>query len=157
MVTQVRAPDPIQILRPNSPQPIPFFHVDMGLLENTSERANGDIAFSRYYRDVNDFSKSPHEFDMAALLAGFEEAHRFKTSLDLAEGLRIKPPQPQPRSFESWVGVLPAVVQSKALAPLASWPKPHLPIHPGWLHLLPNIERRTKYLRSKRSLQSDAS
>ena len=51
----------------------------MRLTENTAERANGNVAFPGYNRDVNDFSKSPRELDMAAALA-----------LDLAEGLRIK-------------------------------------------------------------------
>ena len=90
----------------NSPQPIPFLTVDMCLVENTSERSNGDAAFPGYNRDVNDFSKSAYELDMATLLAGLEEAGRFKTALDLADGQQVKPlqPQPRPRSFESWVG-----------------------------------------------------
>ena len=84
-------------LRPNSPQPISFLNVNMRLTENTAERANGDVACPGYNRDVNDLSKSPRELDMAGALAGFEESSRFKTALGLADGLRIKPPQPQPQ------------------------------------------------------------
>ena len=73
----------------------------MRLTENTAERANGNVAFPGYNRDVNDFSKSPRELDMAAALA-----------LDLAEGLRIKPPQPQP--FESEAGALHGPVQASS-------------------------------------------
>ena len=103
----------------NLPQPIPFLNVDMCLVENTSERSNGDVAFPGYNRDVNDFSNSAHELNVATLLAGFFEASRFKTALDLAERQRIKPPQPQPRSFESWVGALPAAVPNIAPVPRA--------------------------------------
>ena len=73
----------------------------MRLTENTAERANGNVAFPGYNRDVNDFSKSPRELDMAAALA-----------LDLAEGLRITPPQPPP--FESEAGALHGPVQASS-------------------------------------------
>jgi hypothetical protein len=37
---------------------------------------------------------------VTALLAGFDESGGLKPTLDLAEGLRLKPPQPQPRPDE---------------------------------------------------------
>src|ERR1035441_1317706 len=47
---------------------------------------------------VDHLTGAPHELDMATLLAGFDKTDRFKTALDLAEGLGSKPPQPRPRS-----------------------------------------------------------
>ena len=112
-------------LRPNSPQPIPFLNVDMRLTENSAERANGDVAFPGYNLDVNDFSKSPHELDMAAASA-----------LDLAEGRGLSRPN------------LNLYHSNPRRALCTGRPRLRLPIHPDWLRLL--IYLHLKQLPQKR-------
>ncbi len=68
----------------------------MGLAENTSQRSDRDLVLPRHNGGVHDLARPPCEFDVAALLAGFNETNRFKPSLDFTEGLGLKPPQPQP-------------------------------------------------------------
>jgi len=55
-----------------------------------------------------------HKLDVAAPLTDFDEADSLKPALDFSEGLGLKPPQPQPRSFGPRAGGLPAVIRSRA-------------------------------------------
>src|SRR6266704_2054434 len=94
----------------------------MRLVKDASQRADGDFALLRDNRRVHGFSRTPHELYVTALLAGLHEARRFKPALDLTEGLRLKPPQPQPRSFGLSVGESPAVARNAVRELLADSP-----------------------------------
>jgi hypothetical protein len=68
--------------------------------KNAAEGANWNIGLLRHNRCVDGLREPSHKFDVTALLAGFDESGGLKPTLDLAEGLRLKPPQPQPRPDE---------------------------------------------------------
>ena len=91
---------------------VPVIGSDVGLAENAVQRADRDLGFPWHNGGIDDLTRAPHELDMAALLAGFDKAGRFKTALDLAERLGLKPPQPRPRSSGPEAAVLLAAVRS---------------------------------------------
>src|SRR6185436_17239955 len=101
----------------DSRQTIPIFLQDVGLIENAPQRAHRDLGLSRHNRRIDSIIDPANEFDVATLLAGFDEACRLETSFHLAEGLRLKPPQPLPQSCEPSVDALLAAAQSIAPAP----------------------------------------
>lgn len=72
----------------------------MGLAENTPQCANRNLTLIRHDSGVDTFARISRKLNVAALLADFDKASRFKPALDFAEGLRLKPPQPQPRWCE---------------------------------------------------------
>lgn len=76
---------------------IPVFGIDVRLIQDAAERPDGNFRLFRHNCCVNDLGKSADKFDVTTALANFDKAHGFKATLDLAEGLRLKPPQPQPR------------------------------------------------------------
>src|SRR5207247_6329801 len=77
--------------------------------------------------------------------------------LDLAEGLRLKPPQPQPRSCEPLGVAWPAAARSAAPVLPLSWPEPLLRSHLDWRHRPRCIEKHTTFFRARRSQRTVAS
>ena len=82
------------------------------LVEDAAQGTHGDFAFLGHDRCVHGFAQPTDELDVATLLAGFHEARCFQAALDLAEGLRLKPPQSQPRSCEPSEGAWLVAAQS---------------------------------------------
>ena len=76
---------------------VPGVGTDVSLAENTAQRADRDLAFPWHNGSIDDLTRSSNELDVAALLAGFDKPGGLKAALDLAEWVRPKPPQPQPR------------------------------------------------------------
>ena len=65
---------------------VPLAWADVGLAEDAAQGANWDLEFPGHDGSIDDILRIPHELDVAALLAGFDEAGRFKPVLDFAEG-----------------------------------------------------------------------
>jgi hypothetical protein len=90
---------------------------------------------------------------VTSFLGGFVEADRFKVALDLAKGLRLKPPQPQPRWFglagDEWL----AAARGAVPKPLLGLREPPLRLRLGWQRPLRGIERRTNFLRARQLRQ----
>lgn len=82
---------------PQLRQLLPFVEIDMSLIQDTSEGANGNLAFSRHYGRIHCVAGTSDEFDVTTLLTGFGKTRCFEPAFNLAEGLRLKPPQPQPQ------------------------------------------------------------
>ena len=80
-----------------SAEAVPIVRVQMGLAEDASQRAHRNIVFLWHDSGVGEITGSADEFDVAALLAHFDETGRFKPSLDLAERQGPKSPEPRPR------------------------------------------------------------
>jgi hypothetical protein len=87
---------------------------------------------------------------VTALLAGFGETRLLKPTLDLTEGLRLKPPQPLPRWFEPWEGVRLAAAQSGVQALPSDWQELLLRTDPGWQRQPRDTGRRTSYPHARR-------
>jgi hypothetical protein len=49
----------------------------MSLVENTPKGANRDLALLRHDRGIHRLARTANELDMAAPLAGFDEAYGF--------------------------------------------------------------------------------
>lgn len=93
---------------------IPVVGIDVSLAENATQRPHRNLGFLRHNGGVYVAAGTAHKLDVAALLAGLDEAGRFKAALDFAERLGLKPPQSQPRSFVPLEAVLHAAVRNAA-------------------------------------------
>lgn len=82
----------------------PLFRIDVRLVENAAQSSDRDFPLFGNDRGVDDFALVPNEFDMAALLAGFDKARAFEAALNLAVREGLKPPQFRPRSYRPWAG-----------------------------------------------------
>jgi hypothetical protein len=129
----------------------------MGLVQNAAKGTNGNFGFPRHDGSVDGLLKSPYEFDVTAFLAGFDEAHSLKPAPDLAERLRLKPPQPQPRRYEAAGDAWREAVRSEAPVLPSSSRAPLLRFHLGLRRRAQDIERHTIFLRAKPSPQMAAS
>ena len=79
-------------------QLVPGLRVDMRLVQNTPQRSDRDFMVTRHNGSIDVAVRLPCEFNVTSFLADLSETRRLKTTLDLAESQRLKPPQPQPRS-----------------------------------------------------------
>lgn len=58
----------------------------MGLAENAVQCADRNLAFPRHYNRIYGEANALDKFDVATLLAGFDETRSLKSALDLAKG-----------------------------------------------------------------------
>ena len=82
---------------------VPVLGTHMGLAENAPQGADWHLLLLGYDRGVEGVACASREFNVATLLAHFDESSGLKAALDLTERLRLKPPQPRPRSYEPGV------------------------------------------------------
>jgi hypothetical protein len=125
----------------------------MSLAQNTAKGAYWDFRFSWHDHGIDNFIEATNKSDVTSFLGGFVEADRFKVALDLAKGLRLKPPQPQPRWFglagDEWL----AAARGAVPKPLLGLREPPLRLRLGWQRPLRGIERRTNFLRARQLRQ----
>ena len=131
-------------------QRVPLGKIDVGLIQDAAQGSDRNFVLPRHDGRVDGIAESPHELDVAALLAGFDKSRRLKTPLDFTERLRTKPRQPQPLPCEPWEYASLAALQSKVPTLPSSCPAPRLRSRLGWRHRLPDTERHTTLLRTKR-------
>lgn len=135
----------------------PILRVDMGLVENASQRADRDLVLPRHDRCIYRLSRTSNELHVAALLSGLHEAKRFQPPLDLAEGLRLKPSQPRPRSSAALEVEWPGAARSGAPAPLSGWRAPPPASRLGWRYRFRDIGKRTSFPRATPARKTTAS
>ena len=85
---------------------------------NTARGANWDLLLLWKDCRIHDRFHAAHELDVAALLADFYKTSRLQLPHDLAEGLWIKPRQPQPQLTGPEERVWRMASQNKAPEPL---------------------------------------
>src|ERR1035437_9936020 len=90
-------------------------------------------------------------------VASFDESRCLKTALDLAEGLRLKPPRPQARWCELLGDALPAAVRSAVPALPSGWREPLPRSRLEWRRRVPSTGRRTTSLHARLSPRMVAS
>jgi hypothetical protein len=129
----------------------------VGLTQDAAQSTGWDFALPRHNGCVDGLAESPHKLDVTAFLADFDESRCLKPALDLAEGLRPKPRQPQPLSCEPWVGAWLAAVRSEAPVLPSSWRELLLRSRLGWRDRLRGTEKRTTSLHARRSQRMVAS
>src|SRR6185369_2141583 len=134
-------------------QLLPFLRIDMCLVQDAAQRTHWDFRLPRNNGSVHDLALSPDELDVTALLAGFDEPRGFQPALDLTEGLRLKPPQPRPRSFALWPVASPVAVRSAVPALPSNSPALPLPSGPGSRHRPQGTARHTSPPPAIRSLR----
>src|ERR1017187_3367443 len=96
-------------------------------------------------------------FDLALVLAGFDEAGRLRPALDLAKRLGLSPPQPRPRSYGHPAVKWLAAVRSAVPALPSGWQEPLPRSRLGWRRRVPSSGRRTTSSHAKRSQRMVAS
>lgn len=132
-----------------SAKPIPIIRMDVSLAEYTSQGSNRDFVFLWHDGGVDDIARPTNEFDMTACLAGFNETCGLKAALDLAERLRLKPPQPRPRLCGPSEGAKPGAARSATPKLLLDWRGLLLRLRPGWQHQPRGTEKRTNSPRAR--------
>ena len=121
-----------------------------GLGSYTAQGAHGDFRLLGHDCRVHNPALRVHELDMTALLALLYEPCPFKPALDLAEGRRAKPRQPQPRRSKAWVDASPAAARNAVPVPPSDLPRPLVRSLPGWRHRLQGTAIYTNRLRAAR-------
>jgi hypothetical protein len=65
---------------------VPFIPIEVSLAHNATQSANRNLEFFRHNDGIHGTALRANEFNVAALLAGFNKASGFKSTLDLSEG-----------------------------------------------------------------------
>jgi hypothetical protein len=116
-----------------------------------------DFAFVRHDHRIRNIDQTANELHVAALLTRFNETCPLQSTLDFAEGLRLKPPQPRPQPSGRLKVAWPWEARNATQVPLLGSTTLPLPSRPGWPHPLPGTETHTSVPRAKRSRQMDVS
>jgi hypothetical protein len=127
----------------------PIFRIDMGLVENTTQRADGNLCLPRHDDRVHGPRGASNEFYVTAFLTRLREAVCLQPALDFPVRLRLKPSQPRPRRFVVLGGEWLAAARSEAPAPPLGLPELPPPFHLGSRRRYRGIEKRTSSLRAK--------
>src|ERR1700691_5085139 len=97
----------------------------------------------RHDDGVSTLGYRTRELHVTPLLADLFKTRGFKTTLDLAEAERLKPPQPLPRFGAPSEDAGQPAARSAVAAPHANFREPLLQFGPDWRHRHPGIGKRT--------------
>jgi hypothetical protein len=121
----------------------------MGLVENTTQRPDGNLCLPWHDDRIHSPSGASNEFYVAAFLTCLHKAVCLQPALDFPIRLRLKPSQPRPRPFVVLGGEWLAAARSEAPAPPLGLPELPPPFHLGLQRRYRDTEKRTSFLRAK--------